>query len=254
MNGNFSNSVYYDGAVITNWSGTQIIGKKDDKISSIAISSGHSYDSMSYYNNRGSAIANYSAGQTEGHQEIFSRIDSIGSPEQNFTFGVVERGKGIQYIESIGVLYANPIGILSGIDDLSGPHNRTNEFFNGRQIIKSIGSVIVDSLQQKAEKINDPGNGGTEIRNSWPVFGVLNWNQIREDGEPNQYIGIQYLIQATTDLPQQSVEGQEGFSRRTVGIANRGGLQVIESLNEDGARIRVGSKTHLWNPGSCQAL
>lgn len=242
-NGNFSNSVYYDGAVITNWSGTQIIGKKDDKISSIAISSGHSYDSMSYYNNRGSAIANYSAGQTEGHQEIFSRIDSIGSPEQNFTFGVVERGKGIQYIESIGVLYANPIGILSGIDDLSGPHNRTNEFFNGRQIIKSIGSVIVDSLQQKAEKINDPGNGGTEIRNSWPVFGVLNWNQIREDGEPNQYIGIQYLIQATTDLPQQSVEGQEGFSRRTVGIANRGGLQVIESLNEDGARIRVGSKT-----------
>lgn len=75
---------------------------------------------MSYYNNRGIAIANYRLGDIEGRQEIFSRIGSIGSPEQNFTIGVVERGYGLQYIESIGVLYANPIGILSGIDDLAG--------------------------------------------------------------------------------------------------------------------------------------
>ena len=61
-------------------------------------------------------------GKQKAIRKIFSRIDSIGSPEQNFTFGVVERGKGIQYIESIGVLYASPNWYLEvEFDDLSGP-------------------------------------------------------------------------------------------------------------------------------------
>lgn len=243
LRSNFANGVYYDGAVIENSVGSQIVGTKDDKISSIAINSTHPYNSMSYYNNRGIAIANYRLGDIEGRQEIFSRIGSIGSPEQNFTIGVVERGYGLQYIESIGVLYANPIGILSGIDDLAGRGNRANDFFDGQQIIKSIGSVIVDSRQQQAEKVGDPGNFGLEIRKSWPVFGILNWNQTRKDRGVNQYIGIENLIQATTDYPQQTSLGEDGFSRQTIGVANRGGFQIIEALREEGARIKVGSKT-----------